>query len=1670
TLNIANRVNNQNGLISSAQNARISDSGKNTLVVSNDQGGIVAGKDFTLQAKSYSGSGQLAAGQNLSSQTQDFGNSGLTAAGSTLTLRNQNALTNSGEINAAQVDIVSGSLSNAGGKLIGKEISLNSQSINNTQGQMDAERLTASSQSLDNSQGAIRTNEQLTLNIANRVNNQHGLISSAQNARISDSGKNTLVVSNDQGGIVAGKDFTLQAKSYSGSGQLAAGQNLSSQTQDFGNSGLTAAGSILTLRNQNALTNSGEINATQVDIVSNSLSNAGGKLIQSGGQDLRIRAATLTNGGVLGYEIIPVKSSAAPTAGQQAGTAGTGTTQAGKQPASTADNDSFTGAMNVFTALPAGQIIIGEGLNNQGEILANGDTHLSVTQNLLNRGQINVGELHLDSGILDNRDAQITASIADITAVEINNRRGKLTVDQDLRLHGNDLDNRGGVLHSSGTAQLQIGGINNSEQGIISAAGNMSVQSEGLNNRQGNIVSNGQARIGSRLINNTDGTIDAQSLNITAADIDNRHGHIRAGQMIDAQISNSVDNRYGQLSSTGDIRLHDNNSNTLIVNNQNGSISAVQDVRIQSGDLKHDTSGTVAAGRDLNIALKNDINTQTDYTAGRNLILTSLGSINNQHRLQGGSSVLLTANNISNQASGVIESADHTELNAKNHIANEGLINSGGNSWLHSGNSITNHGSGRIYGDHIAIGGKVLNNIEEDINGKTQSAVIAARERLDIGVKQLNNLGSGADKVVNGEWQLGGGSSLILSLGSLHVGGALDTNGTAKDKAQTLINRGGRIESIGDMYLSAAQIHNLNNRFEIEKGVETDSRQEQRWSTPGSSEWYIQGKDGNWRQTSNHAKGRFDFYDGRGSIEQSTWRTENVTITRHEDKLKHSEAGQIIAGGDLHVDSKQLLNENSQILIGGDWLGSNKDLVLENKETQAQVYEHETGSGAQSKAYKKRFKWRRKNTASWSVDRENLVDEKPFEGFISYQEHINTGGKQNIGDSNIGTVGQVLANGAEQTGTAARQGNHTGLTRSETQAGTAAAQQNQTDSIAAGQIDGIRIAAETADKTIRHTNPSADTAKAKQDNGAALKETQSEAAIKSGSGENRVDAQTQNGQDITVGGTSQTQQQAQQSHDITQAAAKTVNGKTVLPGNSLYHINPNPGGYLVETDPAFTNHRRWLGSDYMLQQLQLDPQRTQKRLGDAFYEQRLINEQIAQLTGYRRLSGYQSDEEQFKALMDNGASIARQFNLTPGIALSAAQMAQLTSDIVWLVSEQISLPGGGTQTVLVPKVYLKVREGDLNANGSLISANNIQLNLGSGSLNNQGTIAGRNIVHLQGENLRSSGLIQGSSIALQAQENIVIHGGQIHGTDSVNLSGSRIDIASVTKRSGDAINGGTNITRVAGIYIDGGAESALNLIAEKGITIQGAALVNNQGSSRLYSQNGNISIGTVAVNQSIGYGDLNDKNHLRIKNESEVGSQIYSGGNLSIGGGQINIRQSELNSEQGRVYLYGSKGVQIESGIRSTGLQESVYSQDKDIGKKTTEQDQYQNHTSQAVSSNITGNSILIGSGKDINIIGSNIVSDRGTQLAANGSIVIEAAENRSNSSEWHETKKSGIMGGGGLGVFIGKKQDTINSDGRIVDYTGSQVGSLQGNTVIQAGKDYTQIGSTVSAPEGTVH
>ena len=128
------------------------------------------------------------------------------------------------------------------------------------------------------------------------------------------------------------------------------------------------------------------------------------------------------------------------------------------------------------------------------------------------------------------------------------------------------------------------------------------------------------------------------------------------------------------------------------------------------------------------------------------------------------------------------------------------------------------------------------------------------------------------------------------------------------------------------------------------------------------------------------------------------------------------------------------------------------------------------------------------------------------------------------------------------------------------------------------------------------------------------------------------------------------------------------------PATSLFR--PAASGYLVETDPRFANYRNWLSSDYMLSQLGYDPTTVHKRLGDGFYEQKLVRDQIGQLTGRRFLDGYADDEAQYRALLNAGSTYAQSLEPAPRRGDRRAQMAQLTSDIVWLVEREVTLADG----------------------------------------------------------------------------------------------------------------------------------------------------------------------------------------------------------------------------------------------------------------------------------------------------------------------------------------------------------------------------------------------------------
>lgn len=63
--------------------------------------------------------------------------------------------------------------------------------------------------------------------------------------------------------------------------------------------------------------------------------------------------------------------------------------------------------------------------------------------------------------------------------------------------------------------------------------------------------------------------------------------------------------------------------------------------------------------------------------------------------------------------------------------------------------------------------------------------------------------------------------------------------------------------------------------------------------------------------------------------------------------------------------------------------------------------------------------------------------------------------------------------------------------------------------------------------------------------------------------------------------------------------------------------------------------------------------------------------------------------------MVTGITVANAWQLIPGVALTVKQIAQLTSDIIWLIEETGTLPDGTTTQALVPKVYVRQQAEDL---------------------------------------------------------------------------------------------------------------------------------------------------------------------------------------------------------------------------------------------------------------------------------------------------------------------------------------------------------------------------------------
>ncbi len=527
---------------------------------------------------------------------------------------------------------------------------------------------------------------------------------------------------------------------------------------------------------------------------------------------------------------------------------------------------------------------------------------------------------------------------------------------------------------------------------------------------------------------------------------------------------------------------------------------------------------------------------------------------------------------------------------------------------------------------------------------------------------------------------------------------------------------------------------------------------------------------------------------------------------------------------------------------------------------------------------------------------------------------------------------------------------------------------------------------------------------------------------------------------------------------------------TRLPDSSLFKTNPAVNvPYLVETDPRFTNQKAWLGSDYMQKAFSQNGDNMLKRLGDGFYEQRLIREQVVALTGQRYLDGYSNDEEQFKALMDAGIAFGKQYNLTPGVALTAEQMALLTGDIVWLVNTTVTLPDGSTQTVQVPQVYARVKPGDVNSAGALIAGRDMVMKL-DGDLFNSGKLAGKQTVQLSAENIHNqAGTIQGANVSLTARTDINSTGGLLQATDSLlAMAGRDINLTTTTRTAqsdaGQNHFERTSIDSVAGVYVQND-QGRLVLQAGRDMNLTAATVVNSgKGSLTQLSAGRDMTLSTVTTSAQDNI-TWDKNNRLSQGATQSTGSTLAGNGDVTLTAGRDMTSQAASLSAQKGLALMAGHDVTLTGAQNTSSLDEyhKVTGSSGMLSKTTTTTHDVTDRRTMT-GSELNGDTVSISAGHNLNVTGSSVAGDNRVSLAAGNNLNIGTLTESNRETHLKQEKKSGLMSSGGVGFSMGSQSLKVTDTATDTTQKGSTVGSVHGDVSLQAGNRLTVNGSDLIA------
>ncbi|MFM0519144.1 MULTISPECIES: hemagglutinin repeat-containing protein [Caballeronia] len=1583
---------------------------------------------------------------------------------------------------AGQTIHAGGKLDNTGGTITSNatNLSIDAQTITNNGGKVQHSGTGAFSLSsngtLSNVSGDVVTNGALTLDAA-ALDNHAGKIQAAKAARVKsaslDNTGGKITSLNGDGLNVS----TTGALVNGAGGTIGTNGALDVEALSLSNAGKFTAAGDATIHAQNVYNRSGSVTADgALEVVaSNALDNTGGTL---SGAATTVSGASIDNtrGTIEGDTLAVSTPGALVNAGgklTQYGAADQTIHAGGKL-----DNTGGTIASSAKTLGIDAQTITNDG----GTVRHTGAGALSVKSagalsNVSGSVQTD-GALTVSGTSLDNTNGTLRAmNAARIDAASgIVNRNGSLYGAAGLHVGTQgDIGNAGGSMKTAGNLDINAGSTLDNAGGTIiaiGAHGSASVKAARIDNAGGKLTNagDGATTITALDVTNTGGTLGGNGdLTLNAQTLENDAGaNLVAGRAANLNVAQRVNNAGGRL--FGRTALNVNQASAAVIND-GGTILGGLDVSLAVASLSN-AGGSIRANRD--VSASGVVSGDGDMIAGRNLALDVAGDYTN-----GAANNLHADGDMRVAATGKLTNAGTLAANGALTVSGRDVVNAAGadiNSTATSVNAtgtITN--AGRIEGDTVTTrsarfvnSGTVIGNDvtldASDIENAGAAAVIAGARSVRLY----------ADNSVTNK-----DGALIYSLGNLEIArnGTRDADGFLANQTNSIVNSAASIEAEGDMDIAARMIRNERVGLVTEPGTPQETR------TTTLTLWTA-GLSG--RDLGDYVSEVFPEWRWRaGAIGTETIAAlaKPITVRLRKDQVTNVDATAKTFSLSQPIEDKTIVTIFSGI----------NDVDFQERTRQVttnptQWYERlkDNGDGTVSITFWPDFDPKKNIRPDQVVMRYDLGSDSH-----DYVETSRTTSTTTTADKLVsaGTAAKMQAQGAIRINADGGRIDNV----SSTMAAGGDLVRRATGGVVndSGTVLQETITGKTSSTFYWHQKTGGSNDTQVVDTGITQTTTTVAAlpAIATGNGTvqtnattisiNSVDRQgnTVIGSGVAGGSAEDTQTgaisgQRGKAQTIDGAHAPIASGQTSaprtlggatggipnlkLPTSGLYTYNTAPGAtYLIATDPRLTNYGKFISSDYMLSALDLDPQKTIKRLGDGMYEQTLVRNQITQLTGRTFLTGYSNAMAEYTALMNNGVGYAKEFGLSPGIALTAGQMERLTTDMVWLVSQDVTLPDASHATVLVPQLYLAgVNAVDLSKSGALVAGNAVNLTA-SGDFTNSGHVSSDLATTIIGNSVTNSGVIgSAGTTAVVAVQDVRNTSGRIAGGDVLVQAGR--DVINETRTYGVASEFGSGdfSGRVTGTGVDAlGTISATNnvaVIAGRDATLSGATV--KAGANAGITAGRDINVGTTEFTSSRQVQSQGGLNGGHDEVSQHLGSAIIAGGNVTT----VSGRDTTLT---GSTVAAGDNASLIAGGdLTITASKDTATNHEQSLGGQNAQ------HVSSSFDEQVNGSNLSAGGGVTLAagqngtgklaILGSNVTADKGgVALISTGDVNVGSVSETHDAQSWSHTRHSGFL-----------SEDTTNdtSASHAVNANGSTV---SGDTVTgAAGRDMTISGSTIAA------